>query len=221
MADSTEMTRTFVGQWLSELVANTKSGIPLVKMFKLYQEDFGEHFPMRQLGCLNPIKALESLSDYVSLEVKPETGEKMIMPVVAQTKQIVNEKRELTKHEVNEDLQQPTVLKPHRGTYQLTFMNHFQLEKSVLLDYFQHQAGFCGSNILGGLKRRCFVSFKTEKDALEALETLKGNESLLELDVADDCKLSNYDIYQEQMEVEIPEIFACRGTFQLSFTTPK
>ena len=122
----------------------------------------------------------------------------------------------------NCDNSKKPMLKPHRGTFQLTFINHFQLEKSVLLDYFQQQEGFIRANILSGLKRRCFVSYRREEDALDALENLKGNETLVELDVADDCKMENYeDQLQLNLEEEMPEIYACRGTSQLSFTTTK
>ena len=66
------------------------------------------------------------------------------------------------------------------------------------------------------------MSYKKEQDTLDALENLKGNETLVELDVADDCKMENYDDQvQQNLEEEIPEIFACRETFQLSFTTTK
>ena len=66
------------------------------------------------------------------------------------------------------------------------------------------------------------MSYRTEQNALDALENLKGNDTLVELDVADDCKMENYeDQLQLNMEEEIPEIFICMGTFQLSFTTTK
>ena len=224
--ESSYLTKTRVGEWLTDLVSRAETGIPVTKVFRLYQEDFGEHFPMRQLGCWNPVKALESLSEYVSVETSPETGEKLILPATLEDSPeqhvaISTENKEKCQND-NVDLFKKTMLKPHRGTFQLTFINHFQLEKSVLLDYFQQQQGYIGANILSGLKRRCFVSYMREQDALDALENLKGNETLVELDVADDCKMENYD---EQLllnlEEEIPEIFACMGTFQLSFSTTK
>ena len=224
VSDNSFMVRTRVGHWLSDLVSRAETGIPVTKVFKLYQEDFGEHFPMRQLGCWNPVKALESLSEFVSVDTKAETGEKLIFPPTlteVATRDIAENNRDnYAKDDL--DCKKKPILKPHRGTFQLTFINHFQLEKSVLLDYFQQQQGFIGANILSGLKRRCFVSYKREQDALDALENLKGNETLVELDVADDCKMENYeDQVQQNLEEDIPEIYACRGTFQLSFTTTK
>ena len=66
------------------------------------------------------------------------------------------------------------------------------------------------------------MSYKKEQDALDALENLKGNETLVELDVADDCKMENYDDQlQQNLEEDFSEIYACRGTFQLYFTTTK
>ena len=193
--DSMPDTRTRVGQWLTDLVSGAETGIPVTKVFRLYQEDFGEHFPMRQLGCWNPVKALESLSEYVSVETSPETGEKLILPVNLKESPehhvaISTDRKEKCAND-NMDFVNKTMLKPHRGTFQLTFINHFQLEKSVLLDYFQQQQGYIGANILSGLKRRCFVSYMREQDALDALENLKGNDTLVELDVADDCKMEN------------------------------
>ena len=219
--------RTGVGQWLTDLVSRAESGIPVTKVFRLYQEDFGEHFPMRQLGCFSAVKALESLSEFVSIEIQPETGEKLIFPPtyreVPSTSSTINNV-DMSDNQTNDSLdsKKKPMLKPHRGSFQLTFINHFQLEKSVLLDYFQQQEGFIGANILSGLKRRCFVSYKREQDALNALENLKGNETLVELDVADDCKMENYDDQvQQNQEEETPEIYEFRGSFQLSFTTTR
>ena len=220
--DSMPDTRTRVGQWLTDLVSGAETGIPVTKVFRLYQEDFGEHFPMRQLSCFNPVKALESMPEFVSIETNTETGEKLIFPATFKETTVSTTCVTTNNHD-NEDIKQKkTLLKSHRGTYQLTFINHFQLEKCVLLDYFQQQDGFVGANILSGLKRRCFVSYKREEDALTALENLKGNETLVDLDVADDCKLENYDdLAHQNKEEEIPEMFQCRGSFQLSFTTDR
>ena len=219
-------TRTRIGQWLTDLVLRAETGLPVTKVFRLYQEDFGEHFPMRKLGCFNPVKALESMPEYVSVETKPETGEKLIFPA---TFRVVpgNFPALATLDKLDTIIDyikssKKALLKSHRGTYQLTFINHFQLEKSVLLDYFQQQEGFVGANILSGLKRRCFVSYNKEEHALTALENLKGNETLVDLDVADDCKLENYDDQvQQNQEEEIPEIYQCKGSFQLSFSTDR
>ena len=224
--DNTILTRTRVGEWLTDLVSRAETGIPVTKVFRLYQEDFGEHFPMRQLGCWNPVKALESLPEYVSVETSPETGEKFILPASLTEAPLQAATSRLDNKHINDndncDNSKKPLLKPHRGTFQLTFINHFQLEKSVLLDYFQQQQGYIGANILSGLKRRCFVSYMREQDALDALENLKGNDTLVELDVADDCKMENYDDQlQRNLEEDIPEIFACMGTFQLSFSTTK
>ena len=66
------------------------------------------------------------------------------------------------------------------------------------------------------------MSYNKEEHALTALENLKGNETLVDLDVADDCKLENYDDQvQQNQEEEIPEIYQCKGSFQLSFSTDR
>eukprot|EP00092_Neocalanus_flemingeri_P008136 GFUD01008776.1.p1 GENE.GFUD01008776.1~~GFUD01008776.1.p1 ORF type:complete len:849 (-),score=226.54 GFUD01008776.1:157-2703(-) len=229
LLDTKSEMKTRLGQWLTDLVSRAETGIPVTKVFRLYQEDFGEHFPMRQLGCFNAVKALESLSEFVSIECQPETGEKLIFPPIhgevstrnSSANTLDNTEKDST-NDNNLVCQKKTILKPHRGTFQLTFINHFQLEKCVLMDYFQYEQGFIGANILSGLKRRCFVSYKNEQDALTALENLKGNETLVELDVADDCKMDNYDDQvQQNQEEEVPEIYECRGSFQLSFTTTR
>jgi len=218
--------RTRVGEWLADLVSRAEAGIPVTKVFKLYQEDFGEHFPMRQLGSWNPVKALESLPEYVSVACNSDTGEKYVGPpnisaLLDDDHEQEKDTKEVIKNE-NDGGHRKPILKPHRGTFQLTFINHFQLEKSILLDYFQPQPGFVSANILSGLKRRCFVCYKTEQNALDALENLKGNDTLVELDVADDCKLEDYeDQLQQSLEEEVPEMYICMGTFQLSFTTAK
>ena len=221
------ITRIRLGAWLTDLVYRAETGVPITKVLESHLEDFGEHFPFKQLGSWNPVKALESLPEFVSVSMDFETGEKLILPPNISALQVGKNSSadaENFQHEVDtrlEDYDKP-LLKPHRGTFQLTFINHFQLEKSVLLDYFQQQPGFMRANILGGLKRRCFVSYKTEQTALAALENLKGNDALVELDVADDCKMDYYeDQLRKNMEEGIPEIFICMGTFQLSFTTNK
>ena len=164
-ADSKSIMRTRVGQWLTDLVSRAETGIPVTKVFRLYQEDFGEHFPMRQLGCWNPVKALESLPEYVYVESNLETGEKLIFPpklMEVSTIDATQNNNTQSQNQVDDklDCMKKPMLKPHRGTFQLTFINHFQLEKSVLLDYFEQQQGFIGANILSGWKRRCFVSYK-------------------------------------------------------------
>jgi hypothetical protein len=105
------------------------------------------------------------LSEFVSVDTKAETGEKLIFPPtlteVATTDAAANNANSRENHaNDNHDCLKKPILKPHRGTFQLTFINHFQLEKSVLLDYFEQQQGFIGANILSGWKRRCFVSYK-------------------------------------------------------------
>ena len=220
-------TRIRLGAWLTDLVYGTRTGVPITKVLELHIEDFGEFFPLKQLGCWNPVEALESLPEFVSISSDPVTGEKQILPpdisALKTNTDFPADKRGLwrdTNAEL-EDYNKP-LLKPHRGTFQLTFMNHFQLEKSVLLDYFQQEPGFLRANILSGLKRRCFVSYRTEQTALAALENLKGNDALVELDVADDCKMEYYeDQVRKNMEEGTPEMFICMGTFQLSFTTSK
>ena len=226
MTNRNLLTRIRLGAWLTDLVYRAESGVPVTKVLELHLEDFGEHFPLKELGSWNPVKALESLPEFVSVSLDPETGEKQILPPNISALRVDKDLPDTAslQHESDvglEDYNRP-LLKPHRGTFQLTFINHFQLEKSVLLDYFQQEPGFMRANIFSGLKRRCFVSYRTEQTALAALEKLKGNDALVELDVADDCKMDYYeDQLRMNMEEGVPEIFICMGTFQLSFTTSK
>ena len=221
------LTRIRIGSWLTDLISKTETGVSVTKVLELHVEDFGEPFPLKQLGSWNPVKALESMPEFVSVSPNPETGEKQILPpnisALSRDKNLPTDAENIQNNTNTEleDYNKP-LLKPHRGTFQLTFINHFQLEKSVLLDYFQHLPGFTRANILSGLKRRCFVSYRTEQTALAALENLRGNDALVDLDVADDCKMEYYeDQLRMNMKEEIPEIFVCMGTFQLSFTTTK
>ena len=197
MTNRNLLTRIRLGAWLTDLVYRAESGVTVTKVLELHLEDFGEHFPLKELGSWNPVKALESLPEFVSVSLDLETGEKQILPPNISALRVDKDLPDTAslQHESDvglEDYNRP-LLKPHRGTFQLTFINHFQLEKSVLLDYFQQEPGFMRANILSGLKRRCFVSYRTEQTALAALENLRGNDALVDLDVADDCKMEYYE----------------------------
>ena len=73
------LTRMRLGAWLTDLISKEETGVPVSKVLELHVEDFGEHFPLKQLGSWNPVKALEFMPEFVSVSSNPETGEKQIL----------------------------------------------------------------------------------------------------------------------------------------------
>jgi hypothetical protein len=319
-----------VGKILSVL-AKRESGLCSKNFLQAYKKETGQQFPLRKLGHVHPLKAVEAMDAYVKIENNSLTGEKHIVavktatytrdcdniavmngvnyrtpqsPHIPDTKHAQRDnglRREtcnriqpppntmnplprfphhavpptsfsvpppsirhhgnttsaekvkihpenlpvskesgtdnfaVTTVDIAREKRVPkkakskSVMIPVRGTYQLTFINRYQMEKSEIIDIFQKFGKLISVSVLSGIKRRCFVHYSCEEEALVALDKLKDDDQFHELDIADDCKRiptenendDNVETDEEEEEAPDVDIRPHRGTYQLSFSTEK
>jgi len=116
---------------------------------------------------------------------------------------------------------------PQRMTYQLTFVNQYQLSKLEIVDAFEKFGELVRVSVFSGIKRRCFIHYTNEENAIAALESLKEDDQFFDLEIADACKRepSENDDETESSEEEEEasktplDMVIHRGTYQLSFST--
>lgn len=116
---------------------------------------------------------------------------------------------------------------PQRMTYQLTFVNQYQLEKIEIVDVFAKFGELVRVSVFSGIKRRCFIHYKNEENAIAALEALKDDDQYFDLEIADACKRepSESDNEEESSEEEEEtnkkpiDMVIHRGAYQLSYST--
>jgi len=111
---------------------------------------------------------------------------------------------------------------PFQGCYQLTFFNQYQLEASAILEIFNKFGPTqLGSKVFSCVKRRCYIHYKTEEEALSALEGLKDNNTIYNLEIAQDCLRRNKSPTGPVASKGPPEIYPNMGTYDLTFTTSR
>ena len=71
-----------VGKILAVL-ATRESGLCSKKFLQAYKKETGQPFPVRKLGHVNPLKAVETMDAYVKIENNFLTGEKRIVAVLS------------------------------------------------------------------------------------------------------------------------------------------
>jgi len=126
----------------------------------------------------------------------------------------------------NKGVERSGGLIPFQGSFQLTFLNHLQADRDTLFNLFsKHGDVLQGSKIYSLMKRRCYIHYATQDEALTALKELTGCAVVQDLSIAKDCirhnKRRQTSADTATADTEEPDMVASLGTYDLTYTTDR